>query len=80
LTSNLPASTIRHSSAKKNIEPHNSTGLLIYSAFFLTVAIGNCMVKLIPPVNFCSDENIQTIFGTKLKDFLNYRIDYNSIS
>jgi hypothetical protein len=52
----------------------------IYSAFFLTVAIGNCMVKLIPAVNFCSDENIQTIFGTKLKDFLNYRIDYNSIS
>jgi hypothetical protein len=47
---------------------------------FLTVAIGNCMVKLIPPVNFCSDENIQTIFGTKLEDFLNYRIDYNSIS
>jgi hypothetical protein len=31
-------------------------------------------------INFCSDENIQTIFGTKLKDFLNYRIDYNSIS
>jgi hypothetical protein len=52
----------------------------IYSAFFLTVAIGNCMVKLIPPVNFCSDENIQTIFGTKLEDFLNYRIVYNSIS
>jgi hypothetical protein len=33
-----------------------------------------------PPVNFCSDENIQTIFGTKLEDFLNYRRDYNSIS
>jgi hypothetical protein len=33
-----------------------------------------------PPVNFCSDENIQTIFGIKLKDFLNYQIDYNSIS
>jgi hypothetical protein len=33
-----------------------------------------------PPVNFCFDENIQTIFGTKLEDFLNYRIDYNSIS
>jgi hypothetical protein len=32
-----------------------------------------------PPVNFCSDENIQTIFGIKLEDFLNYRIDYNSI-
>jgi hypothetical protein len=47
---------------------------------FLTVAIGNCMVKLVPPVNFCSDQNIQTIFGTKLEDFLNYRIDYNSIS
>jgi hypothetical protein len=28
-----------------------------------------------PPVNFCSHENIQTIFGTKLEDFLNYRID-----
>jgi hypothetical protein len=41
----------------------------VYSAFFLTVAIGNCMVKLIPPVNFCSDENIQTIFGTKFEDF-----------
>jgi hypothetical protein len=33
-----------------------------------------------PPVNFFSDKNIQTIFGTKLEDFLNYRIDYNSIS
>jgi hypothetical protein len=33
-----------------------------------------------PPVNFCSDENIQTIFGTKLEDFSSYRIDYNSIS
>jgi hypothetical protein len=33
-----------------------------------------------PPVNFCSDENIQTIFGRKLEDFSNYRIDYNSIS
>jgi hypothetical protein len=27
-----------------------------------------------PPVNFCSDENIQTIFGIKLEDFLNYPI------
>jgi hypothetical protein len=33
-----------------------------------------------PPVNFCSDKNIQTIFGTKLEDFLNYWIDYNLIS
>jgi hypothetical protein len=33
-----------------------------------------------PPVNFCSDENIHTIFGINLEDFLNYRIDYNSIS
>jgi hypothetical protein len=38
------------------------------------------MVKLIPPVNFCSDENIQTIFGTRFEDFLNYRTEYNSIS
>jgi hypothetical protein len=32
-----------------------------------------------PPVNFCSDKNIY-IFGTKLADFLHYRIDYNLIS
>jgi hypothetical protein len=62
------------------ISCNNYVVLPLYSAFFLTVAIGNCMVKLIPPVNFCSDENIQTIFGTKLEDFLNYRTDYNSIS
>jgi hypothetical protein len=53
---------------------------VVYSAFFLTVAVGSCMVKLMPPVNFCSDENIQTIFGTGFEDFLNYRIDNNSIS
>jgi hypothetical protein len=64
------------------IETHTIKSFLqmLYSAFFLTVAIGNCMVKLVPPVNFCSDQNIQTIFGTKLEDFLNYRIDYNSVS
>jgi hypothetical protein len=38
------------------------------------------MVKVIPPVNFCPDETIETIFGTNLEDFLNYPIDYNSIS
>jgi hypothetical protein len=38
---------------------------------FLTVAIGNCMVKIVPPVNFCFDENIQINFGTKLEYFLN---------
>jgi hypothetical protein len=43
-------------------------------------SISGRSLKHIPPVNFCSDENIQTIFGTKLEDFLNYRIDYNSIS
>jgi hypothetical protein len=48
--------------------------------FFLTVAIGNSIVKIIPLVNFPSDKNIQTIFGTKLEDFLNYRTDYNLIS
>jgi hypothetical protein len=63
----------------ESLDAHGQVDV-IYSAFFLTVAIGNCMVKLIPPVNFCSDENIQTIFGTKLEDFLNYRIVYNSIS
>jgi hypothetical protein len=42
----------------------------IYSAFFLTVAIGN--VKITPPVNFRSDENIQTIFGIKFEDFLSH--------
>jgi hypothetical protein len=38
--------------------------------FFLTVAIGN--VKITPPVNFRSDENIQTIFGIKFEDFLSH--------
>jgi hypothetical protein len=33
------------------------------------------MVKLIPPLNFCSDKNIQIIFGTKLEDFLNYTVE-----
>jgi hypothetical protein len=51
----------------------------IYSEFFLRLAIGFYMLIFQPPVNFCSDENIQTIFGIKLEDFLNYRIDYNSI-
>jgi hypothetical protein len=51
----------------------------LYSEFFLRLAIGFYMLIFQPPVNFCSDENIQTIFGTKLEDFLNYRIDYNSI-
>jgi hypothetical protein len=36
------------------------------------------MVKLIPPLNFCSEENIQTIFGTKLEDFL--RLQFNILN
>jgi hypothetical protein len=43
---------------------------LYIQCIFLTIAIGNCMVKLKTPVNCCSDENIQTIFGTMLEDFL----------
>jgi hypothetical protein len=57
-----------------------SLSFILYSEFFLRLAIGFYMLIFQPPVNFCSDENIQTIFGTKLEDFLNYRIDYNSIS
>jgi hypothetical protein len=52
----------------------------LYSEFFLRLAIGFYMLIFQPPVNICSDENIQTIFGTKLEDFSNHRIDYNSIS
>jgi hypothetical protein len=52
----------------------------LYSEFFLRLAIGFYMLIFQPPVNFCSDENIQTIFGRKSEDFSNYRIDYNSIS
>jgi hypothetical protein len=52
----------------------------MYSEFFLRLAIGFYMLIFQPPVNFCSDENIQTIFGIKLEDVLNYRIHYNSIS
>jgi hypothetical protein len=51
----------------------------LYSEFFLRLAIGFYMLIFQPPVNFCSDKNIQTIFGTKLEDFLNYRMDYNLI-
>jgi hypothetical protein len=48
--------------------------------YTMRLAIGFYMLIFQPPVNFCSDENIQTIFGIKLEDFLNYRTDYNSIS
>jgi hypothetical protein len=54
--------------------------IFIYSAFPLTAATGNRMAKPIPPVNPRSDENIQTIPGTKLEDFSNYRTDYDSLS
>jgi hypothetical protein len=57
-----------------------SLSFILYSEFFLRLAIGFYMLIFQPPVNFCSDENIQTIFGAKLEDFLNYWIDYNSIS
>jgi hypothetical protein len=56
------------------------TKFILYSEFFLRLAIGFYMLIFQPPVNFCSDENIQNIFGIKLEDFLNYQIDYNSIS
>jgi hypothetical protein len=51
-----------------------------YREFFFKLAIEFYMLIFQPPVNFCSDENIQTIFGTKLEDLLNNRIGYNSIS
>jgi hypothetical protein len=60
--------------------PIKHFALGIYSEFFLRLAIGFYMLIFQPPVNFCSDKNIQTIFGIKLEDFLNYRIDYNLIS
>jgi hypothetical protein len=51
----------------------------IYSEFFLRLAIGFYMLIFQPPVNFCSDENIQTIFGTNLEDFfkLSDRLQFN---
>jgi hypothetical protein len=52
----------------------------IQVSFFFKLAIGFYMLIFQPPVNICSDKNIQTIFGTKLEDFLNYRIDYDLIS
>jgi hypothetical protein len=63
-----------------NPRKSNKVFQLTYSEFFLRLAIGFYMLIFQPPVNFCSDENIQTIFGRKLEDFSNYRIDYNSIS
>jgi hypothetical protein len=50
----------------------------IYSEFFFKTG-HRVLHANFSTVNFCSNENIQTIFGTKLEDFLNYRIDYNSI-
>jgi hypothetical protein len=44
---------------------------ITYSEFFLRLAIGFYMLIFQPPVNFCSDENIQTILGIKLEIFLN---------
>jgi hypothetical protein len=79
VSSNAPWKQYKILVLEKTIK-HYKTSKSLYSAFFLTVAIGNCMVKVIPPVNFCSDENIQTIFGTRFEDFLNYRTEYNSIS
>jgi hypothetical protein len=49
--------------------------ILNIQCIFLTIAIGNCMVKLIPPVNFCSDEKYLNHFWEKVGRFLNYRID-----
>jgi hypothetical protein len=54
--------------------------MYVYSEFFSRLAIGSHTLTLQPPVNLCSDENIHTIFGTKLEDFSNYRTDCNSIS
>jgi hypothetical protein len=56
--------------------------VLSKQCIFLTVAIGNCMVKFIPLVNFCSDENIQTNFETRFEDFfkLSDRIQFNILN
>jgi hypothetical protein len=64
----------------KSYRGHVKTGSEYTVSFFLRLAIGFYMLIFQAPVNFCSDENIQTIFRTKLEDFSNYRIDYNSIS
>jgi hypothetical protein len=53
---------------------------VVCSAFFSTVAMGSCMVGLVPPVDFCSDEDVQTIFGAGLEGFLDYRMDCGSVS
>jgi hypothetical protein len=66
--------------------PHKSEATIYFFKFkklthhTVRLAIGFYMLIFQPPVNFCSDENIQTIFGIKLKIFLSYWIDYNSIS
>jgi hypothetical protein len=61
------------------IARYKHTYVEIYSGFFLRLAIGFYMLIFQPPVNFCSDENIQTIFGTKLEDFfkLSDRLQFN---
>jgi hypothetical protein len=73
---NMKAQSIYYNKARA----HTHTQMWVYSEFFLRLAIGFYMLIFQPPVNFCSDKNIQTIFGKKLEDFLNYRIDYDLIS
>jgi hypothetical protein len=65
---------------RRSTVPTHGIYAYAYSEFFLRLAIGFYMIIFQPPVNFCSDKNIQTIFGTKFEDFLNYRIDYDLIS
>jgi hypothetical protein len=60
--------------------PRGVENSILYSEFFLRLAIGFYMLIFQPLLTFVPMKNIQTIFGTKLEDFLNYRIDYNSIS
>jgi hypothetical protein len=55
----------------------------VYSAFCLTVALRNCMVKRIPPVNFCSDENMYSnYFWNKVGRFFKLldRLQFNILN
>jgi hypothetical protein len=43
--------------------------IILYSESPLRLTTGPHMQTFQPPANPCSDENIQTILGTKLEDF-----------
>jgi hypothetical protein len=50
----------------RNVQTYTRMIVLVYSEFFLRLAIGFYMLIFQSPVNFCPHENIQPSFVVKL--------------